>query len=84
MARKDYFVATDTPDPLYKTRMLQAGVPHSFDASAARLYRRMGVELSDQAPRKAAKAEAPVEAPTAEAPKATPKPKAKRATRRKK
>lgn len=54
MARKDYFVAKDTPHPLYRTRMLTAGVPIPLDLSAARLYGKLGVQLSEEAPRRAA------------------------------
>ena len=91
MARKDFYVAKDTPHPLYKTRMLQAGSPIPLDASAARLFRQLGVDLSEDAPKKAApKAEAPAPAPEpAPAAEEAPKPAAKKAapkkaTRRKK
>lgn len=90
MARQTFYLAKDVKHPLYKTRMLQAG-PLELDASAARLYRRLGVDLSEEAPKRAAKVEAPVaEAPApepvkAEAPKpAAKKAPAKKATRRKK
>lgn len=53
MARQTYYVTREQKHPLYKTRMLQAG-PLELDASAARLYRKLGVELSDEAPRRAA------------------------------
>lgn len=97
MARQTYYVTREQRHPLYRTRMLQAG-PLELDAGAARLYRRLGVELSDEAPKRAA---AKAEAPTAprpadgqgsfsdereEAPRAA-KPKAapkRKATRRKK
>lgn len=93
MARQTYYLAKDVRHPLYKTRMLQAG-PLELDASAARLYQRLGVELSDEAPKRAAKAEASASvaeetAPAAETEAPAPKPAAKKAdpkrtTRRKK
>jgi len=49
MARQTYYVTREQKHPLYKTRMLQAG-PLELDASAARLYRRLGVDLSEQQP----------------------------------
>jgi hypothetical protein len=92
MARQTFYLAREQRHPLYKTRMLQAG-PIELDASAARLYRRLGVDLSEEAPKRAAKAEAPQpveEAAPAPAPEPAPKPAAKKApakrkaTRRKK
>ena len=56
MARKTFYLDRAQPHPLYKTRMLQAGTLE-LDASAARLFRKLGVELSDEAPKRAAKAE---------------------------
>lgn len=82
MARQTYYLAKDVRNPLYKTRMLQAG-PIELDASAARLYRHLGVELSDEAPKRTAP-KAETAATTAEtATEAPAKPKRK-ATRRKK
>lgn len=60
MARQTFYLARDVKNPLYKTRMLQAG-PIELDASAARLYRKLGVELLDEAPRTARQAEAQAE-----------------------
>lgn len=80
MARQTYYVTREQKHPLYKTRMLQAG-PLELDASAARLYRKLGVELSDEAPRRGAPVRAMETAPEPVAPKAAPK---KKASRRKK
>jgi hypothetical protein len=52
MARQTYYITREQKNPLYRTRMLQAG-PIQLDASAARLYRKLGVELSDEAPKRA-------------------------------
>ena len=96
MARQTYYLAKDVRHPLYKTRMLQAG-PLELDASAARLYQRLGVELSEEAPKRAApKAEPttvhPNETIVGESPLATakraieavaPKPAAKKAPAKK-
>lgn len=83
MARQTFYLAKDVRHPLYKTRMLQAG-PLELDASAARLYRTLGVELSEEAPMRARKVEpAVVEfVAEAEAPKPVAKPKAKRARKK--
>lgn len=78
MARQTYYSPREQRNPLYKTRMLQAG-PIELDASAARLFRRLGVELLDEKP-KAARTAA---APTADPDLPPEKPKRKR-TRRKK
>ena len=53
MARQTYYVTREQKHPLYRTRMLQAG-PIDLDASAARLFRKLGVDLSDEAPKRAA------------------------------
>jgi hypothetical protein len=53
MARQTYYVTREQRHPLYKTRMLTAGQELPLDASAARLFRQMGVELSEEPPRKA-------------------------------
>lgn len=91
MARQTYYVARDTKHPLYKTRMLTAGQGIELDAGTARLYRQLGVEITDEKPRKAAKVEAPkveeaevVEAPKAETPVAEATPKAGAKARAKK
>jgi hypothetical protein len=80
MAHKTFYVARDQRHPLYKTRMLTAGQELNLTASAARLFSQLGVDMSDEAPRKAAapKAET-VEEP--EVAKAAPK---KAAPRRRK
>lgn len=66
MARQTYYVTREQKHPLYRTRMLQAG-PIELDASAARLYEKLGVELSDQAPKRAASpAPAPAPVPSTE------------------
>lgn len=96
MARQTYYVTREQKHPLYRTRMLQAG-PLELDASAARLYRRSGVDLSEEAPKRAAPAAKPAPVideslrstvetvPTPEAPKpAAKKAPAKKAARRKK
>lgn len=95
MARQTYYLAKDVRHPLYKTRMLQAG-PLELDASAARLYRRLGVDLSEEAPKRAApkisaEEKTAIQEPVAttleehEAPKpAAKKAPAKKASRRKK
>lgn len=78
MARQTYYVTREQKHPLYKTRMLQAG-PLELDASAARLYRKLGVELSDRASRRAAAPKAEeAETVVIEQPKAAPKKKAAR------
>jgi hypothetical protein len=51
MARKTFYLDRAQPHPLYKTRMLQAG-PLELDAGAAALYRKLGVEMLDEAPKK--------------------------------
>lgn len=86
MARQTFYLHRAQRDPLYKTRMLQAG-PIELDASAARLYRRLGVELSEEAPKRAAKAPIPTvdEVLTAEVKEAPKKaaPKRKRTAKKK-
>ena len=85
MARQTYYITREQRNPLYRTRMLQAG-PIELDAGAARLYRRLGVELSDEKPKgkvvpaveEVLKAEVVEEKPKAAAPKAAPKKKAPR------
>lgn len=95
MATRTFYVTRDTRHPLYKTRMLTAGQELPLSGSAAKLFRDLGVELSDQKPRKAAppigNATGPIEEPVArtiaehEAPKpAAPKAAPKKAARRKK
>lgn len=92
MARKSYYVTRDMKNPLrYPTRMLTAGQEIGLSDSAADLFRKVGVELSNEAPKRAAKVEAPVEQPApqpvaeVEAPKPAAKKAApKRTTRRKK
>jgi hypothetical protein len=51
MARQTYYVTREQRHPLYKTRMLTAGQELPLDASAARLFRQLGVELSETHPR---------------------------------
>lgn len=51
MARRTYYLTREQRNPLYKTRMLQAG-PIDLDESAARLYRKLGVDLSDEKPKR--------------------------------
>jgi hypothetical protein len=51
MARQTFYVTRDMKHPLYKTRMLTAGQPLDLDASAARLYRQLGVDMSDEKPK---------------------------------
>lgn len=77
MARQTYYVTREQKNPLYRTRMLQAG-PIELDASAARLFRKLGVDLSDEAPRKAAQIKTEIAA------SAPAKPAAKRAPRKRK
>lgn len=74
MATKTFYVTRTIKHPLYATRMLTAGQELPLSGSAERLFRKLGVGLSEDAPRRAQTATAPAEAP---------KPKAKR-TRRKK
>lgn len=81
MARQTFYIAKAQPHPLYKTRMLQAG-PIELDASAARLYRQLGVKLKDEDPKAAAKTEAPAPQPTETT--VAPKPKARRKAKAKK
>jgi hypothetical protein len=84
MARQTYYVTRDQRHPLYRTRMLTAGQELPLDASAFRLYRQLGVELSEDPPRKAAPIPTTEEVLTAEVVEA-PKPKAaprKRTTRK--
>lgn len=50
MARQTFYLDRAVRHPLYKTRMLQAG-PLALDASAARLYRKLGVKLLDENPK---------------------------------
>jgi len=73
MARKTFYITSDQPHPLYKTRMLQAG-QIELNAGAAALYRKMGVKMSDTPPTKAA--------PKAEAEAAPAKPTPRKRTRR--
>jgi hypothetical protein len=91
MARQTFYLAKDVKHPLYKTRMLQAG-PLELDASAARLYRRLGVDLSDEAPKRAAPAAKPAPVidesirstvETVPTPEEAPKPAAKKAPAKK-
>lgn len=49
MARQTYYITRAQRHPLYRTRMLQAGAIE-LDASAARLYRKLGAELSEEQP----------------------------------
>ena len=51
MARQTYYITREQRNPLYRTRMLQAG-PIVLDAGAARLYRKLGVDMSDEKPKK--------------------------------
>jgi hypothetical protein len=68
MARQTYYVAKDVKHPLYSTRMLKAG-PIDLDAGAARLYRKLGVDLQEEAPKRAApKAETTETEPAKKAP----------------
>ena len=84
MARQTFYVTREQKHPLYRTRMLTAGQELELDASAVRLYRQLGVDLSDEAPKRAAKAEAPapVEQEDAPEPKRAPR-KRKAAAKRK-
>jgi hypothetical protein len=52
MARQTFYVTRDMKHPLYKTRMLTAGQQLDLDASAARLYRQLGVDMSDEKPKR--------------------------------
>ena len=86
MARQTYYVTREQKHPLYHTRMLKAG-PIELDAGAARLYRQLGVDLSDEAPRRAAKVEEsprPVEVQSAVAPATKRAPRKRKATTKKK
>jgi hypothetical protein len=65
MARQTFYVTRETRHPLYKTRMLTAGQQLDLDASAARLYRQLGVEMTDEKPRAARKAPEPAPEPVA-------------------
>ena len=56
MARQTYYSTREQKHPLYRTRMLTAGQELVLDAGAARLYRQLGVEMTDQKPRRAAPA----------------------------
>lgn len=76
MATKTFYVTRTIKHPLYATRMLTAGQELPLSGSAERLFRKLGVGLSEDAPRRA-------QATTVAAPAEAPKPKAKR-TRRKK
>lgn len=80
MARQTYYITRDVRHPLYKTRMLTAGEGIDLDASAARLYRQLGVVMTDEKPRR--KVGEPtagtVEAPKAPARKRVRKAKAKK------
>ena len=60
MARQTYYIPREQKHPLYRTRMLQAG-PIELDAGAARLFRRLGVDLSDVKPKAPPKTPAPDE-----------------------
>jgi hypothetical protein len=82
MARQNYYVTRDQKHPLYRTRMLTAGQELPLDASAFRLYRQLGVELSEEPLGKAKAAPVPTteEVLTAEVVE-PPKPR-KRATRK--
>jgi hypothetical protein len=96
MAHRTFYVTRDQRHPLYKTRMLTAGQEITLSASAARLFGQLGAELSEEAPKRAAKVEAPqpveeaapapAPTPKAEAPEPTAKkaPAKRKATRRKK
>jgi hypothetical protein len=75
MARQTFYITREQRHPLYRTRMLQAG-PIELNAGAAALFRKLGVEMSDEQP-KAPKVEQ-VDAATDE-PQRAPR---KRATRR--
>jgi hypothetical protein len=84
MARRTYYITRDQRHPLYRTRMLTAGQELPLDASAFRLYRQLGVELSEEPPRKARAAPVPsseevLAAEIVEAPKPAPR---KRTTRK--
>lgn len=57
MARQTYYVTREQRHPLYKTRMLTAGQSLELDASAARLFQQLGVDMTDQPPRRATQAE---------------------------
>jgi hypothetical protein len=88
MARQTYYVTREQRHPLYKTRMLTAGQALPLDASAVRLFRQLGVELSDT-PKKAKPAPVPtteevLTAEVVEAPKPAPRKTAprKRTTRK--
>jgi hypothetical protein len=59
MARQTYYVTRDQRHPLYRTRMLTAGQELPLDASAFRLFRQLGVELSEEPPRKSKAAPVP-------------------------
>jgi hypothetical protein len=59
MARQTYYVTREQRHPLYKTRMLTAGQELPLDASAFRLFRQLGVELSQEPPRKTKAAPVP-------------------------
>lgn len=59
MARQTYYVTREQRHPLYKTRMLTAGQGLPLDASAYRLFRQLGVELSEEPVRKAKAAPVP-------------------------
>ena len=96
MARQTFYITKDQPNPLYKTRMLQAGEELTLSASAHRLFSQLGVDMSEDAPKKAraaaaepvAETPAPAEQPAPDpSPEPTPtarKAPAKKAARRKK
>lgn len=75
MARKTFYLTRDQQNPLYKTRMLRAGAI-DLDAGAARLYRKLGVDLADEVPGEATVPLAP--------PPPVAKPAAKRTRRKRK
>ena len=92
MVHRTFYVTREQRHPLYKTRMLQAGEELTLSASAARLFSQLGVDMSDEAPKKARAAVAETPAPAEQpAPDPSPEPKptarkapAKKAARRKK
>jgi hypothetical protein len=52
MARKTFYITREQKNPLYPTRMLQAG-PIELNTGVAALYRKLGVKISDNPPAKA-------------------------------
>jgi hypothetical protein len=77
MARQTYYVTREQRHPLYRTRMLTAGQALELDSGAAALYRKLGVDMADKKPGKAAAQEV-----AAEVIEEAPKP--KRAARKRK